>query len=396
MTMITLKNSPRTNVTILDNVFIDRYMVRANGEFVKVYIYLIRLLFSSDAVFALEQMADTLMCTEKDIIRALRYWESEGLLIIQQDAAGQPCGIALREPGSDNVPARSRTDFSADSLAGTPAASSAEMQSAFSSAASGDSRSSFASSPLTPQSIPAETPSKVSASETRFSPERIKELKANEEVAQFLYIAEQYLGKMLSPGEMQKLLFFYDGLKLSPDLIEYLIEYSVSRGHKSIRYMERVAMAWAEEGITTVAMAKEASSRYQKDYYTILRSMGISGRNPVETETTLMNTWLNDYGFSMTIIQEACSRTVLQTGQSSFQYADKILQGWKKKDVKTIDDIRRLDAEHQKRKQEKSAAKSVPQNANAANRFNNFHQREYDFAEYEKKLLGQTPVRKQQ
>ena len=36
-----------------------------------------------------------------------------------------------------------------------------------------------------------------------------------------------------------------------------------------------------------------------------------------------MNTWLNDYGFTMDIIQEACSRTVLSTGQPSFQYVEK-------------------------------------------------------------------------
>lgn len=83
-------------------------------------------------------------------------------------------------------------------------------------------------------------------------------------------------------------------------------------------------------------MAKEANSRYAKEYFTIFKSMGISGRNPVDTEISLMNTWLNDYGFSMDIIQEACSRTVLSTGQPSFQYADKILSGWKDKNVRTI------------------------------------------------------------
>ena len=75
--------------------------------------------------------------------------------------------------------------------------------------------------------------------------------------------------KTLTPTEMKKILFFYDELKFSPDLIEYLIEYSVSRGHKSMRYIETVALAWADEGITTVTMAKEANSRYAKEYFTI-------------------------------------------------------------------------------------------------------------------------------
>ena len=87
-------------------------------------------------------------------------------------------------------------------------------------------------------------------------------MKQNEEIIQILYIAEQYLGKTLSPTESQKLLFFYDGLGLSADLIEYLLEYCVSHNHKSIRYIEKVAIAWAEEGITTVEQAKRSNSRY--------------------------------------------------------------------------------------------------------------------------------------
>lgn len=136
-------------------------------------------------------------------------------------------------------------------------------------------------------------------------------------------------------------------------------------------------------------MAKEANSRYAKEYFTIFKSMGISGRNPVDTEISLMNTWLNDYGFTMDIIQEACSRTVLSTGQPSFQYADKILSGWKDKNVRTLADVRLLDAQHQRQKLEKNPQRKAASKPAASNRFNNFHQRQYDFNEYEKKLLNQ-------
>ena len=238
-------------------------------------------------------------------------------------------------------------------------------------------------------SAPAQPVKQTTRSATALSPDRVKELKQNDEIVQLLYIAEQYLGKTLTPTEMKKILFFYDELKFSPDLIEYLIEYSVSRGHKSMRYIETVALAWADEGITTVTMAKEANSRYAKEYFTIFKSMGISGRNPVDTEISLMNTWLNDYGFTMDIIQEACSRTVLSTGQPSFQYADKILSGWKDKNVRTLADVRLLDAQHQRQKLEKNTQRKTASKPAASNRFNNFHQRQYDFNEYEKKLLNQ-------
>ena len=222
------------------------------------------------------------------------------------------------------------------------------------------------------------------------TPDHISELKQNEEVSQLLYIAEQYLAKTLTPTEMQKIFFFYDELHMSADLIEYLVEYCVSRGRKSMRYIETVALAWTRDGVTTVEMARDASSRFSKDYYTILKAMGISGRNPVENEISYIDTWRKTYGFDLELIQEACSRTVLSTGQPSFQYADKILSGWKKKNVHTLEDVRLLDAEHKKRQLEKAVSrkKQPAAQSQSNNRFNNFHQRDYDFAEYEKRLLN--------
>lgn len=370
--MISLRSASPTEVTVLSNTFIDNYMPKANGEFVKVYIYLLRLISSSKG-FELEQMADSLLCTEKDILRALKYWEEKGLLFLEYTSQGEIAGLLI------NMPSSSPATASAQDAYNTPPSLSPDI------AASADT-SSDSNSGLTALSRPKSVSDPKPAALT---PDRVKELKQNEEIIQLLYIAEQYLGKTLTPGEMKKILFFYDELKLSPDLIEYLIEYSVSRGHKSIRYIETVAMAWAQEGITSVTMAKEATSRYAKEYYTILKAMGISSRNPVDTEISLMNTWLHDYGFTMDIIQEACSRTVLQTGQPSFQYADKILAGWKNKNVKNMDDIRHLDAEYKKQKLEKNQQRSTARPTKpAANRFNNFHQREYDFDEYEKKLLN--------
>lgn len=368
MSMITLQNPSRPEVTVLSNSFIDNYMPEANGEFVKVYVYLLRTLSSAPVSFALEQMADRLLCTEKDVLRALKYWDKAGLLTLQYTPDKKLCGIVLHSPSGKSAEAElSPQDTQSQSLTHPK-----EIQ-----APADPVVSKASSAPPASRSLPKGA---------SLTPDRIKELKQNEDIIQLLYIAEQYLGKTLTPTEMQKILFFYDELKMSADLIEYLIEYCVSRNHKSIRYIETVAMAWAEEGIRTVTMAKDSSSRYGKDYFTILKALGITGRNPVDTEIALMDTWLKDYGFTMDLIQEACSRTVLQTGQPSFQYADKILSGWKKKEVHSMDDVKVLDAEHKKRKAAKAPARS---SSSAPNRFNNFQQREYNFDEYEKRLLNQ-------
>ena len=151
--------------------------------------------------------------------------------------------------------------------------------------------------------------------------------------------------------------------------------------------MEKVALAWHEAGITTVSMAKQETSAYNKNYFSILRSFGISNRNPVQSEISLMNHWLNDYGFTLDIITEACSRTVSQTGKASFQYADSILAKWKQKGVRHLTDIQALDTLHRQAQADRAEQKN--RKAAAPNRFNNFHQRDYDFDELEKQLLKQ-------
>ena len=326
MANITLHSDRQTSATSVSNVFIDEYMTDANGEFVKIYLYLLRQLNAPDAAFSISAIADKFEHTEKDIRRALSYWERMHLLRLEYDSSENLTGVCFLDTAS-------RGNLTADGSAAEEA--------------------SLPEAPASTDNASDPAPDSISeAASKEYSAEEIAAFRRQEPVAELLFIAERYLGRILTPTDMNSILYWYDGLGFSADLIEYLIEYSVSRGHKSMRYIETVALAWADEGITTVTMAKEANSRYAKEYFTIFKSMGISGRNPVDTEISLMNTWLNDYGFTMDIIQEACSRTVLSTGQPSFQYADKILSGWKDKNVRTLADVRLLDAQHQRQRSE--------------------------------------------
>ena len=391
MSLISLQNSSELEVTILSNRFIDNFMPRANGEFVKVYIYLLRAVSSSPSSFSLEHMADRLFCTERDIFRALKFWEGEKILSLTYTTDRQLSGITLLEPFADaghmESSASSENIFSTAGTSSSPV--SAQMAAGISQpvALTGSAPKNVSLSSSN-SAVSGGTSSELSTSADYIR--SLSELKQNEEVSQLLYIAEQYLAKTLTPTEMQKIFFFYDELHMSADLIEYLVEYCVSRGRKSMRYIETVALAWTRDGVTTVEMARDASSRFSKDYYTILKAMGISGRNPVENEISYIDTWRKTYGFDLELIQEACSRTVLSTGQPSFQYADKILSGWKKKNVHTLEDVRLLDAEHKKRQLEKAVSrkKQPAAQSQSNNRFNNFHQRDYDFTEYEKRLLN--------
>lgn len=359
MSPLYIKSENSQQTTLVSNRFLDVYMPEANGEFVKIYLYLLRAMNSSAASFTLASIADTFNCTEKDVDRALRYWDKKLVLTLELDDRGNIAGITflpLDLPGL--------SDTQATASAEPPVTASIKAEAALAVA-------------------PAENPpAKRTAALTAA---KVKELKKNEDIVQLLFIAEKYLGKTLSPAETSRLLYFYEELHFSADLIEYLIEYCVSKGSKSIRYIEKVALAWHEAQITTVEMAKQESTTYSKNYYTVLKALGISSRNPVDAEIETINRWLNTFGFTLEIITEACGRTIAQTGKPSFPYADGILTSWHQKGVRSLSDIDKLDKQH---KQEKEPAAVSPK-TKGSNKFNNFPQREYDFSDLEKQLLNQ-------
>ena len=82
MTDITLHTKSKSTVTCVSNTFIDEYMADANGEFVKIYLYLLRCINVAEN-FSISKMADKFDHTEKDIKRALKYWEKKHLLQLE-------------------------------------------------------------------------------------------------------------------------------------------------------------------------------------------------------------------------------------------------------------------------------------------------------------------------
>ena len=85
---ITLSASYSDDATIIPNAFFDHYLPRANGEFLKIYLYLLRWLSQPDHALSLSGIADIFFMTENDVTRALKYWESEGLLRLSFDRDG--------------------------------------------------------------------------------------------------------------------------------------------------------------------------------------------------------------------------------------------------------------------------------------------------------------------
>ena len=126
-----------------------------------------------------------------------------------------------------------------------------------------------------------------------------------------------------------------------------------------------------------------------------MRAFGLNDRNPGDLEREFMDRWFRTYGFTREIVIEACNRTLSATHSPSFQYADKILEGWKKAGVRTTEEIKKLDEQYADRVKGgdfKNGKKPSADNAgggykqtspskgrNGQNQFQNFPQREIDY-----------------
>jgi DnaD/phage-associated family protein len=407
---LSLHNGCSAGVTIISNIFIDYYLPGANGEFVKIYLYLLRCLKGGDNELDLASVADVFDCTESDIMRTLRYWEAQKLVVLSgKDSLTtidfldpiEPAGssqTSAAQRASTGSPASGIWGVSSDTDTSSSSGSSHAVQAGSSSnpvRSAGGSSASVSQMEnvrgVLPEAAPSLEPKATQPARAQLSADRIRELKENDDVRQMLFIAEQYLGSTLSRSVTDELLYIYGELHFSVDLIDYLIEYCVSKGSGDIHYIKKVAYSWHENDIRTVTQAKQETTTYHRNYFTILKAFGITNRNPVQAEIMAINRWMKDYGFTLDILTEACSRTVQATGKANFQYADKILSSWKDKGVRHLTDIQALDTLHRQiqadRAEQKSKKKPDSSGGSSGNRFKNFQPRDYDYKELENQLL---------
>ncbi len=326
----------QVNVTVIANDFIDQYMAAANGEYVKVYLYILR---HQHEKLEISAIADALNHTEADVRRALAYWEKLGALRMGAERRGAP----ERKGSADMCKAMNPVGYgTAQNVRAAEAAESTGVSAA-----------------------------QTAASRPVYSQEQVNRLSGDADFVQLLYIAQQYMKKTFTPRECEVFAYLYDGLHMSAELLEYLVEYCVQGGHSSIRYIETVALNWHEKGLKDVESAKAYSSGFSKNSFAVMRAFGLTDRKPGDAEKEFIERWFLTYGFTKELVLEACSRTLKATHNPSFSYAEKILSDWYKAGVKNLRDVMAMD---QKRQTAAGRTAKKP-----TNQFHNFEQRNTNY-----------------
>ncbi len=353
MNSLSVSQDSHAGMTMLSNRFIDEYMTDANDAQIKVYLYLLRCA-GTGLPSGISAIADRFNYTEKDILRALQYWDKKHVISMLYDDTGKLVGIRL-----ENLDARAADIIS---MPETAQPSPAPIPAAPVTAAA----SSAAEEPVYDKSV--------------ITLDQIKAFKQQAETSELVFITEQYLGKPLSSENIRSIIFMTDILQFSTDLIDYLVQYCVDRGKKDFRYIEKVAINWAQAGVSTPKEAAAYAIKYDKNIYTVMNALGRTNA-PTQKEASYIQKWFREYGFTPDIVLEACERCVLATDKHRFEYTDGILQSWKENGVHTIQDIQDADAAFQKKKTSRGV-----RSASSSNPFHQFRQNQYDYDELLQKV----------
>lgn len=311
-------------VVTLPEKFI-KLMPEASGDNTKVYLY---LLLNEDSIkkhaLNVSDIADHFMCMEKDILRSLLFWKEKDLLRFSN----------ISDPFRDLVLSDGKPE-----------------------------------------------------ERTQEEKSDKKPVQKNEDELEFYSLVrelETCLGHPLSTTDIKRFAYLHDNIGLSYDLLHYLIDYSSEHmTSRNISYVEKVGLSWHQKGIRTVEEAKAEGTKYPKEYYELLREIGITGRNVADSQAKYFSRWLNEYQMPMEVIRQAID-IAHQNGACNFNYINEILKSWDKKGIRSLEAIAAQEEEYKRAREKNRKTRKVTP---APNRFHNFHQRDYDYDDLEQKLL---------
>ena len=320
--------------------FIHDYMPHAMGGYVKVYLYLLTAFYERQTLLSIEDTATLLSMLASEIISALEYWESQKILTLNILSTDDfEVSFTFIKPKEKKNPVIEK---------------------------------------------PVKTKPYLQQTRPNYSPSELTIYLQDPQVQALYKMAERSLGRLLSSSDQQILFGLYDWLHMPIDLIEYLLDHCATRGHTSMRYIEKTAIAWVNEGILSLKQAKMKADM-DKIYFKILSEVGLGTQNITQVQKDYIQKWLNDYQLGIDIIMEGCRRTSAQTKNPSLRYLDSIFKSWYKNKVTSLEDIQRLDdAFISKQKSQTVQGRGRTKSPVKQTAFNSIEGRKWDFSELER------------
>lgn len=321
-------NNKYSKTTPISNIFIDRYMSKARGEYVKVYLLGLKYCLTGELGASSHIIANALGLLESDVLNAWDYWNEQGVIKMN----------SIDSKGNYQI------DF------------------------------------IELTSLDCNNTENINL---------LEEL-SNTSLKDMLHDIEKLVSRPLSSKEMTMYLSWHRDFNFSPELILLLIQYCASKGKLDSRYIETIALSWHDSNIKNINDAQSYIKQHEDKWLKIrkiLNYLGIHNTDIMKPQEKLLAKWLDIYKYPLEVIYRACDICFERINKADFKYIDAILNSWYKDGLKSLEEIEKKGT---KKSNYKNASNKNASNKNTSNKnnFTNYEQRDYDFNELEKKLLG--------
>lgn len=274
--------SPLFSHTEIPDIFFSEYLSQANGDFIKVYLYLL-FLSKYEKDIKINDLCKKLVLPLKTIQDALKYWEDQ------------------------NVITKKNTGFVLNNL------QEVELYKVY--------------KPKT----------SLSAEELQKSTEGQKRAKAIE------YINTKFFSGLMPTSWYPDIELWFKKYNFDEEVMIALFGYCFDKSALHRNYIQTVAAAWAKNNIKTfndLDLYYEKQEKLNTIANTISKKLGLK-RSLSQYEYAYIEKWVIDFKYNLDIIEIALKRTTSKANPN-FDYLDKLLTDWNDRGFKTSSEIEKF------------------------------------------------------
>lgn len=274
--------SPIFSNTNLPDIFFTEYLPEANGDYVKIYLYIL-FLSKYDKDIKVNDLCKKLGLSLKVIQDGMKYWEEQGVLTKKNT------GYVI-----NNLQEKELHQLYKPKVA-------------------------------------------LSAEQIQKSAESQKRAKTIE------YINNRYFSGLMPTSWYPDIELWFKKYSFDDEVMIALFEYCFDKSALHRNYVQAVADAWFKNQIKTyndLDLYYEKQEKLSKMASMISKKLGLS-RQLSQYEYAYIEKWYVDFNFSFDIIEIALKRTTSKVNPS-FDYIDKLLTDWHERGFKTVDQINKF------------------------------------------------------
>mgnify|MGYP001038103173 FL=1 len=300
--------------TEIPDVFFTEYLSSANGDYIKVYLYIL-FLSKYDKDIKINDLSKKLALPLRTIQEAFKYWEEAGVLI------------------------KKHTGYILVNL------QEVELL-------------------------------KLYSPKLTSSPEDIKKNAKNQYRAKAIEnINNQFFQGIMSPSWYSDIDMWFKKYNFDEQVMLALFNYCFDHSALHRNYIQVVADSWYKNNIRSFSDLDKYYEKQEKISSvkkSIIKKLGLN-RNLTVYEDAYVEKWTIDYGYSLDIIEIALKKTTSKSN-ISFEYLNKIISDWHDRNLKTATEIQEyIQMSKQKQENIKDMKKQVSNYNNSNQRtYDNF------------------------